>query len=471
MSRGKELIENTVIIAIGNISTKILIFFLLPLYTSILSTDDYGIYDLLITFAAFITPIVTLLLEESMFRFLIDCKSNEEKKDIISHVIIFSLISISIFISFYLFVSLFVNIPFYNIFLLYIITSIMLTLTNSLSRGLGKIKVYTFSNFVSSLLILFLNILLIVKLKYGIESLLISSIVSNFSISVFVFFRLNIKKYITLKGFNKNKMLEMIKYSFPLIPNSLSWNIINLSDRIIISNVLGLSFNGIYSMANKFPCLMDTIYGFFYTSWRENATKFYKDNDSNLYYNKVYSILRDFMWSIVIVIIVVLPFIFEFFIKNEFVQSYVYIPILILAMYFSNMSGFFGGIFSAYKNTKIMGFSSMLGAIINLIINIFLIKYIGLWAASLSTLVATLTIYLYRKKVLNKYIDLNDNLLKKNLSYLSLLVAILSYYTHNIIIRISIFLVVLIYIYYINREIINYFITFFKSKFIKRSIV
>lgn len=464
MSRGKELIKNTFIIAVGNLSTKILIFFLLPFYTSILSTNDYGTYDLLITFSSFIVPIVTLLLEESMFRFLIDCKGEQEKKEIISQTVIFIFLSTLIFSLLYLILSFFIKIPFFNIFILYIISSIMITLANCLSRGLGEIKLYTFTNFISSLLVVILNIVLIVKLNYGISSLLISSVISNFIVFILVFVKLDIKKYISIKKYNKKKMYEMIKYSLPLIPNSLSWTIINLSDRIIISNILGVSYNGIYSMANKFPCLMDTIYGFFYTSWKENAAKVYEDYDSKKYYNKVYIVLKDFMWSVVVMLIAVLPFIFDIFIKKDFSQAYIYIPLLILAMYFSNMSGFFGGIFSAYKKTKIMGVSSVIGAIINVIINIILIKQIGLWAASISTLLATLIIYLYRKRILNKYIKLERNLSKIILSYFSFVISIMSYYSNNFIIKLLGLLIILFYVLYINKETINSFTTLLKNK-------
>ena len=47
MNRKKELVKNTLIISIGKFSTKIVQFLLLPLYTSILTTAQYGEYDLL----------------------------------------------------------------------------------------------------------------------------------------------------------------------------------------------------------------------------------------------------------------------------------------------------------------------------------------------------------------------------------------------------------------------------------------
>ena len=78
-----KLLKNTIIVAIGKFSTQILTFFLLPIYTAVLSTSEYGEYDLILTLVTFFTPIITLSLDEAVFRFLIDAKSKRKKKYII----------------------------------------------------------------------------------------------------------------------------------------------------------------------------------------------------------------------------------------------------------------------------------------------------------------------------------------------------------------------------------------------------
>ena len=80
--RKKKLAKNTLIIAVGKVSTQLINFLLLPLYTYKLSTQDYGDFDFISTVSYFLLPLFTLLFEESMFRFLIDNK--EEKETIIS---------------------------------------------------------------------------------------------------------------------------------------------------------------------------------------------------------------------------------------------------------------------------------------------------------------------------------------------------------------------------------------------------
>ena len=193
MKRGKELITNTIIIAIGNFGTKIISFFLIPLYTSILSTKEYGVYDLLVTVTIFIVPFITLLMEESMFRFLIDCKSDNDKKLVISQTIMFCFMTTIIFTIIYFVLSMFIHIPYKIIFYLYIISHVIVSLKNSLARGTSNIKIYALSNFMGSTLIIALNIIFIAVIKIGISGLLLSYIIGNLIVSIIVFAKLKIK--------------------------------------------------------------------------------------------------------------------------------------------------------------------------------------------------------------------------------------------------------------------------------------
>ena len=80
MSKEKQLMKNTAIITIGKVCTQMISFFLLPLYTAIFTTDEYGIVDLFNTIVACILPIVTLQIEQGLFRFLIDTRDDDAGK-------------------------------------------------------------------------------------------------------------------------------------------------------------------------------------------------------------------------------------------------------------------------------------------------------------------------------------------------------------------------------------------------------
>lgn len=455
MSKKAELFFNTFIIAIGKMSTQVISVFLLPLYTSILSTQEYGVYDLIVTITTFLAPVVTLLMEEAMFRFLIDCKTKQEIKNVISQTfsyIVRSTIICSVLIGV---VGTLFKVPYTGIFIIYLIAVIVMLLMNAITRGLGKIKLYSGANVLLSLLTILLNVVFIAWIKIGMEGLLWSVIISNIIVSIFLFIRLKVYNFISLKKVEKSKkMKEMIKYSFPLVPNSLSWTIINLSDRIIVSSVLGAAANGIYSMAYKFPNYMDTLYSFFYTAWKESASKALNDEgDARRFYNSIYRTVRNFMYAIVTGMIACLPFVMPLLIKGDFQEAYIYVPILIIATYFSNMSSFFGGIFAAYKNTKIMGKTTIISAVINIIVNIALIKFVGLWAAAISTIIATFFVYIQRKKKVRRYVKIRSRVRWLNLIILGIVLG--AYYSKNTIFQVVMLIITVIYCIYINKKILK----------------
>ena len=454
MGRQKELIFNTIIIGIGKFSTQIVSVFLLPIYTSILSTEEYGTYDLLYTISMFLIPMITLLMEESMFRFLIDSKSKEENSKIISQTLIFAVISTSIWVAIIAVVCKIFKVQYGIIFCFYIISSIIVSLRNAIVRGNGNIKAYTIINFITSVSIIILNILFIVAFKIGIVGLFLSSIISNVIISFIAFKKLHVLEGASVRLYDKKLMKEMVKYSIPLVPNSISWSIINFSDRIIVSSVLGTAENGGYSMANKFPTYIDNIYNFFYTAWKEASAKALHYDEPERFYNQIYNSLRRMLDAIVLGSIAILPFIFSFFIKKDFSVAYIYVPVLIVATYFSNLSSFIGGIFTAYKDTKIIGKTTIIAATINLVVNLLCIKFIGLWAAAVSTLVAMIINYNLRAKKIKKYIKLVCEY-KIILSVLFLVIDLFAFYYNKTAINIINFIIILIYCIYLNQNTIQ----------------
>ena len=80
MSRGKELAKNTAILTFGKICTQFVSFLLLPLYTAILEPRVYGIADLFNSYIYLIIPVVSLMLEQGLFRFLLDCRNDTNRK-------------------------------------------------------------------------------------------------------------------------------------------------------------------------------------------------------------------------------------------------------------------------------------------------------------------------------------------------------------------------------------------------------
>ena len=385
MNQKKQLMKNTIIIAIGKLSTQVISYILLPLYTSKLSPSEYGNYDFVCTLSLFLCPIITLLMEESMFRYLIDAESKKQRKQIISQTIIYTLFGTVLFT---ILGAVIMNVwtdysaTYITAIITFVISNILIGLSNALSRGLGKIKLYSVSNFILGISTIILNIVFILGINAGAEGLLWANTIANSFTAIVIFAILKLPTY--FGKLNKPLMVDMIKYSVPLVPNSISWSIIN---RLILTNMVSSAANGIYAMASKFPNIISVVYGYFYTAWKESAARILKEDNKNEYYNSIYHDAKRFLYAITICLIAVMPFVFPIFINETYDEAYIYIPIIMIATYYSNLSSFYGGIFSAYKDTKIMGSTTIVAAILNIIIMIVFVNKFEIYAACFSMLI------------------------------------------------------------------------------------
>ena len=466
MNQKKQLMKNTIIISIGKFSTKIVSFLLLPLYTAILLPAEKGQVDLLNRISLFLIPVITLQMDEALFRFLIDAKTSDDKKNIFSQLVIFSLIS-----SFTWSILIFIfgnilNYPYTNWLIFYCLASFLYTIVNGFLRGEGNFKMYSLLAFVNSLINISLNVLFLAVLHTGLTGMFLSYIIASTLTGIFGLFYLKAYQLVSLK-LDKEKMHEMIKYSLPLVPSSISWSIITLTDSLMITLNLGSSYNGIYSTSSTFPTIMNTFFGFFNTSWRESASRAVKTESKNTFYSEVYLSVRHFLMGVSILIVAFLPFVFDLLVNKKYSESYIYIPLMVLSVYCSSLASFSSGIFSAYKDTKILAPTTFVAAVINLAFNFLFIKKLGLFAPILGTLISYIVIIFYRNYRLRKYIILPyDKMMIP--SYLVLIFVSMIYYSNNIYLYILGGIVGFSYSYYLNRDFVLKIIKGIKSKIKKR---
>ena len=455
MNERKRLIKNTGIIAIGNLSTRLVSFLLLPLYTSLLSRSEYGIVDYIITISVFIVPFSTLLMDEALFRFLIDCKDDKEKKSIFSTAMVIAFLGEVLFLVIAIPFVFFSSYKYGLILILYVTFSSLSMMINAFLRGIGRTDQFALFNFLQGALTILFNLLFVIGLHKRAEGLLYSSIIAMGLVSLVFFGRFKIWKYIDVKLINKQNAKQIVKYSVPLIPNKVSWSIVNMSDRLIIMNLIGSAASGLYAVSYKFPNLMDTVYGFFFQSWKESSARVMGQYDQNAFYQEVYDYLRRFLFSVMLLMIAFMPLIFKVLINSNFKDAIYYVPILLLGTYYSNISGFYGGVFTAYKETTIMGTTTMIAAVCNVILHLLLIKYVGLYAAAISTVVSCYIIYLYRKIKVKKYIVFDEKYTLKCLSYLVLFIVLYCFYSEKMHFVLFSIVITLGYSIFLNRRIIK----------------
>ena len=72
MNRNKKLGINVVLMSISSFGSKLLTFFLVPLYTSYLTTAEYGVSDLITTTTSLLAPIFTATIGEAVLRYALE---------------------------------------------------------------------------------------------------------------------------------------------------------------------------------------------------------------------------------------------------------------------------------------------------------------------------------------------------------------------------------------------------------------
>lgn len=415
MNEKKRLLKNTGLIAIGNMGAKVIAFILLPMYTSILSTEEYGTYDYIVAVCAFLLPVVTLCMHEAMFRFIIE-KGDDESgfTSIISHAFLVVLSGVILLCGIVALVNIWHPISYGNYLLLYLIARILYTFSVNLLRGKGEMQAYAIISSCKNILQIILNIVAVAILRLGFVGLIASMCVSEMLAFLVTALKSKLWKYIKLKTFSVETFRSMITYSLPLVPDAVCAQIINISDRLIISGFLGAGPNGVYSISYKFPNIIETVFHFFYTAWSESASRVigYGQEKAHNYYQSLYQLIDDVMFSVILVLTASMPILFRIFIRGDYTSGFAYVPILMLAMYFDCLGKFYSGVFTAVKQTGIMATTTVVAAVVNAGINLFLISRCGLYAAALSTLIADFIMVELRRRYIQKFVKIKLNFKK-----------------------------------------------------------
>lgn len=465
MNRSKEFAKNTLILLIGKFSTQFMSLLLLPLFTHYLVANDYGYVDLLQTYICLFVPVLTLRLDSSTFRFLLEARDNKnEQKNIITNTTFVLIVTIFLTILLSQFLKAYIKLNYYNWMIMNILVLMITNIYMQILRGLGKNKEYSIVSIITGFTTLLCNIILILVYKLGANSILISSIVANIICFTYIVFKTDLFTLMDLKIINKKSIKSILRYSVPMIPNSLSWWIVNVSDRTIISYFIGSTLNGIYTVSCKFSNILNSFFSIFNMSWQETTSMHINDKDANSFFSKMINQLVLLFGSLGLLIQAIIPIFFDLLIGKEYLTAYNYIPILLYANTWNVIISLFGGIYIALKRTKEIAHTTIISAIINLIIHLILIQFIGLFAACVSTLVSYMAMGIYRsidiKKYINVRLKIKSLIIYTFLFIMSALVYLYNKFTLNIINL----LVTCTYCFIVNKDMLFLILSKFRKR-------
>lgn len=462
--------KNTIIFTIGNIGSSLISFILIPLFTNYLTTSEYGRIDFITMLISLLIPIITLNFIEALIRFGVD--KEYESKEVIS-TIIFSIIPIYgvLLIIFLILIKLdIINNSILGYLGIFFVVSLYQFL-QQYTRVIEKLIIYATSDILYTIIFSVLNVIFIAKFRAGIQGYFTSYIIAYITASIFLIIKAKIYKDIKLSLYNKEYLREFIKYSTPLIPNNLSWWIVNASDRFLIKIFCGYSNLGIYSIANKIPQILNTFYGLFFKAWQISSIKELGKEDTERFYEQIFKYISKAMFTVGICILLGINVIFFIMIGEEFKDAINYVSVLVLAIIFFTLASFLGSIYTAYKKSKNVLKSTIISAVINIALNILFMPFWGAIVSCYSTLASYLFLFIYRlydsRQFMKLKIDVKDLIISSLIFILMTInIGIFKLSLTTFIINVILFIMYIV----INRKYCALIIEYLMNKVKKRRV-
>lgn len=392
----KRLISGTAVYMIGSLTSRLLQLLILPILTGVLLTEEYGYYDLIVSTFGLILPITTLKTVDAVFRFMFHVE-DDEKNEIISTVSIL-LTGVTVSLGFViLVVAGFTDKINYPILIfLHYITYTYHDLAQKTARSLGQNKRFAISGVLHTIVLLGVELVCLLSLKMRVDGLLWANIISNAAVIGYLNIGIHFEKRIRISRFNSAKLRELLKFSIPLIPNSICWWFVSLCDKYVIAIFLGTSANGIYAVSNKFPQLITFATSVFQLAWQESAIMEANSEERDRFYSGIFNQYLRLLCSAFIAGIFAIRIVMPYIVDAKFADSLLYVPPLLFSTVFSAFSQFYGTSYLVSKKTSGVFTTTLISAVVNLAVCLSLIKIVGLWAAPLSTCCAYLVQWIVR---------------------------------------------------------------------------
>lgn len=402
LSREKLLVKNTLILSLGTSFPKVMSFITLPLLTAYLTKAEYGTYDLITVLVMFLLPIATLQIHTGAFRYLIEYRDNKEKvEQIITNTLVYA-VALSL-ICLVLTGILLRNTTGIAFILMYLFFDMYLIVIQQIARGSGRNMLYSLSAIINSAFYMILTVLLVVQFRLGLIGAIVALMGGVIAASMYLTVKLHLFHSIKPNLISGRIIKMLLTYSWPIVPNSLCNWVLNLSDRLIVTTFLGIEANAVLAVAHKLPNLLTVFQSSFSYAWQESASLTVKDKDASLYYENMFKSIINFLVGGLSVLIGISPVVFGVLVRGDYAEAYPQTAILYLAIFYSCISSFLAGIYAANMKTVNVGITTIVAALCNLLIDIIFVNKIGLYAASISTLVSYVILTIYRMKNIQNF--------------------------------------------------------------------
>jgi O-antigen/teichoic acid export membrane protein len=382
---------------VGTFASKVLVFLLMPLYTAILSAEEFGVADLISQTANLLIPLASVGICDALFRFTLDAEETDRKKIFTSSmtVLFVGSAALALICGALTFTGMSVS-RYLPLITLYVIGANFHSACAHYMRAKGKTVLFAVQGIVNTVLTIALNILFLIVFDMGSTGYVLSVVVADLTITVGLFVGCRMWRELDFKSFDRAMLKNILKFSIPYIPTTMLWLITSVSDRYVVTFYCGTEAQGLYAAASKLPTLVILVSGVFIEAWHFSTVKDASAEERSSFFGEVFKNYMSIMFMGASVLIAGSKILTRLLLADSYYSSWEFVPILVIAMVFSAFSAFFGSVYFLEKKSMLSMVTALAGALINVVLNFVLISKHGAMGAAVATLISYLATYAIR---------------------------------------------------------------------------
>ena len=420
MNKYRRLLTDTFILGIGTFASKVLVFLLMPLYTSCLSPGQFNTADLITQTANLLMPLACVGICDGLFRFTLDSGAHQPSVLKTGLAVLGGASAVFLGLSPLLF-----KIDYFTgyawLIVVYVLAANIHLALAQYVRARGRVKLFAIQGIINTALVIALNIIFLLVLDMGIEGYVLSVVIADFAVSIFIIISARLGRDIWEGKFSGKLFGSMVKYSLPMIPTTVFWWITTASGRYIVTYFTGGEAAGLYAAAYKIPTLLNMVSTVFLEAWQFSAVKDAADKEKSKFFGRIFSYFTSLMFAAGGALILFNRIFVALLFDESYSESWVLIPVLTVAAVFSALTAFMSSVYMVKKKAGLSFLTSMAGALTNLALNFALIPLIGAQGAAIATFAGYLLVFIIRAASVQKYIKFFVNYLRLTVNTLLLI--------------------------------------------------
>lgn len=382
--------------SIGTFGSKLLVFLMVRFYTGYLTPAEYGTADLITQTANLLIPLVSLDITDAVFRFAADRRSGRAGAFSVGLRVI-TLGSAGMLLVIALLQG-FPEVRAYGFLLAsFVIASCYHALCAHFVRARGDTALFAAQGLFNTALFIGLNVLFLAVFQWGIRGYVLSTTVANLATTLGLVWKARLWRYVQFAPKSRLRR-QMLRYCIPLIPTAIFWWVMGVSDRYMVKWFLGSDANGIYAVAYKIPTILTILASVFMDAWQLSAiAESSGDRRAHLrFYGRIWDLFAANVFLGAGGIVALSPLLIRILADEPYYPAWRYIPMLTLSMAAAALSNFMGSVYVVTKKSAASFWTSLVGAISNVLLNLWLIPWLGIRGAAAATFFSCLAVFLIR---------------------------------------------------------------------------